>query len=165
MLVNGSHGHPVPIIDGKEQVPGREAAADDYQAQADETAVHVRMELAAAYPGTGVDSFVRTFTLDKTGTPTLTIADTFRWTNDPKPVTERFTTLVKPVVQVDGSVLIRGENGAVTLRAASGAADWKITETEYEESAENLHQKAWLIDAEATPASGETLAWVIEPQK
>lgn len=165
MLVNGSHGHPVPIIDGKEQVPGREAAADDYQAQADETAVRVRMELAAAYPGTGVDSFVRTFTLDKTGTPTLTIADTFRWTNDPKPVTERFTTLVKPVVQVDGSVLIRGENGAVTLRAASGAADWKITETEYEESAENLHQKAWLIDAEATPASGETLAWVIEPQK
>lgn len=89
------------------------------RAQADETAVRVRMELAAAYPGTGVDSFVRTFTLDKTGTPTLTIADTFRWTNDPKPVTERFTTLVKPVVQVDGSVLIRGENGAVTLRAAS----------------------------------------------
>lgn len=161
MLVNGSHGHPVPIIDGKLQVPGEEAAAADYQAEADETAVRVRMELASAYPDAGVSSFVRAFTFTKTGTPTLTIDDTFGWAGEAKPVTERFTTLVEPAVQADGSVLIRGENGAISLRAANGACAWKVTQTEYEEAPENLHQKAWLIDAELTPAAGETVSWVV----
>ena len=119
------------------------------------------MELASAYPDAGVSSFVRAFTFTKTGTPTLTIDDTFGWAGEAKPVTERFTTLVEPAVQADGSVLIRGENGAISLRAANGACAWKVTQTEYEEAPENLHQKAWLIDAEVEPASGDTVSWVV----
>lgn len=159
-LVNGSQGHPVPIINGKTQIEGKDARATVYHAEADEEKMTVYMEMAAAYGLEGLSSLERHVEFNK-NSAVLSVADTYAFSGEPMAVTERIPTKVCPTLLDDGGVVIRGEKAAVKI-TCDVPCTWTITETEYPESSENLHQKAWLIDAAVIPASGDTVTLQIE---
>jgi len=152
MLVNGSQGHPVPIIGGKHQAEGLAACAKDYAAAANDEAMTVTMDMAPAYAMEELVSLKRELGFCK-ACGSVKVRDTFTFAGEPMTVAERIPTTFPAEVQPDGTVIIRGEKAAVKI-ACSVPCEWKITEEEYEESPENLHQKAWLIDAIVTPENG-----------
>lgn len=94
--VAASRGHSVPLFDGKEQQPGKDRRAKVLQA--DENAFAI--EFSAAYDGC-VDRLERRFELTQDA---LIINDCFK--NAKTPVTERFATRIRPVV--DGHDVIIG---------------------------------------------------------
>ncbi len=153
ILVNGSQGHPVPVIGGKTQAEGKAACAVGYTATATEEAVTASMEMAPAYALENLTSLKRELGFCKT-CGSVKVRDTFTFAGAAETVAERITTKVKPALQPDGTVVIQGKKAGVKI-ACSVPCQWKITEEEYEEAADNLHQKAWLVDAMVTPENGE----------
>ena len=107
----GSYGHPVPLIDGVEQVfgEGRKAKLLDKRlsAEADE----ITFDLSPAYPGFKDGTVVRTFRYDRTD-GTITIADAVRVD---KPVKMEF-----PVI-TDAQIAPDGENGRWLIKAGDKA--------------------------------------------
>ncbi|MBR4889147.1 MAG: heparinase II/III family protein, partial [Clostridia bacterium] len=152
VLVNGSQGHPVPMVNGKHQVEGEAACANNYAAVAGEDKMTVTMDMAPAYAMEELASLQRELVFCK-ASGSVTVKDTFAFNGAALPVTERIPTKFPAEVQPDGTVIIRAEKAAVKI-ACSVPCEWKITEEEYEESPENLHQRAWLIDAIVTPENG-----------
>lgn len=121
ILCNRSLGHSVPLIAGKEQYAGQEAACRFFQAKEDGS---VKMELADAYPGNTVKSFVRSFHFDlETGA--LELSDEIfmkethgvgereeetggKGTKGETEIVENLVTQIKPTVQEDGVLLEAG---------------------------------------------------------
>ena len=63
--VLNSYGHPVPVIGGELQRPGREAAAKVLRADFSDRKDLVEIEYAAAYPVKALKSLVRTMVVDR----------------------------------------------------------------------------------------------------
>ncbi|MES2463749.1 MAG: heparinase II/III family protein [Armatimonadota bacterium] len=84
-----SYGHPVPVLAGKQQRPGKAAAARILRTDFTDTADTFVMDIAAAYPPGTVEKYVRTFRYDRTGVGTLTIEDEFSF---PKGAAQPFET-------------------------------------------------------------------------
>jgi len=73
-----SFGHPVPLIAGKMQSPGRQAAARLLALeQSDEGTDKVVFDLAAAYDVPSLSKLTRTCTYSRTGSGSLTVIDEF----------------------------------------------------------------------------------------
>lgn len=89
LLVNGSHGHSVPIINGEYQLYGREYCAKNVQA--DEKSFSLDIE--GAYPDGIIDKIHRKFEMDDDG---VTVNDIFVYSEKTQTVTERFVSKIKP---------------------------------------------------------------------
>lgn len=74
-----SLGHPVPVIAGQAQRPGRDAAARILKEAAVATPASDRfaLDLRAAYPPSALTSLVRTFTYNRGAEPALAVRDEF----------------------------------------------------------------------------------------
>ena len=79
--VFASYGHPVPILAGKQQRPGAQAAARILKTDFGPTVDTFVMDIADAYPPGTVAKLVRTFRFDRTGTGSLTIEDEWAFPN------------------------------------------------------------------------------------
>ncbi|MBQ4087512.1 MAG: heparinase II/III family protein [Clostridia bacterium] len=107
-ICTSSLGHSVPIINGKTQIPGKDAKT----ILLENTETHVKLDVSAAYG----EIFIRDFSVTEEG---VTITDTFDETAE---VTERLITRIKP--EVKGDTVTIG-NWTIT---ASGAEFSGITE-------------------------------------
>ena len=103
-----SLGHSAPIINGKTQIPGKDAKT----ILLENTETHVKLDVSAAYG----EIFIRDFSVTEEG---VTITDTFDETAE---VTERLITRIKPEVKGDTVTI-----GKWTI-TASGAEFSGITE-------------------------------------
>jgi len=107
-ICTSSLGHSAPIINGKTQIPGKDAKT----ILLENTETHVKLDVSAAYS----EIFIRDFSVTEEG---VTITDTFDETAE---VTERLITRIKP--EVKGDTVTIG-NWTIT---ASGAEFSGITE-------------------------------------
>ncbi len=98
ILACSSRGHSVPIINGELQVTGKEMSVVDIEKE-DEYAF--TMQNAYAIPS--LTSLRRHVTCRPEG---VTLTDTYRFSEKPSSIVERFVTMVEPQVLEDGSVKV-----------------------------------------------------------
>jgi len=70
-------GHPVPLVAGVQQRPGRDAAAKILRADFTDDRDDYVMDLRSAYPVPGLKKLTRSFAFLRPGAGTLTITDEF----------------------------------------------------------------------------------------
>ena len=75
--IKGSFGHPVPLVNGKQQATGRAAKATvtDLHFSVDEDVFGI--DYASAYPDSGIDKLKRTFAYNRSGEGKVVVEDTF----------------------------------------------------------------------------------------
>lgn len=101
----GSHGHSVPIINGKYQKFGKQFAAKDVSFS-DEG---MTADISGAYAIDELKKLNRTFKFDKEKS-IIYIKDEYELSGDNIPVTERFVSWLKPEI-ADGKVTLTAGNG------------------------------------------------------
>ena len=106
----GSQGHSVPIINGKTQVAGKDAFAENVTV--DENGI--KMNYEKAYREETLKTLYREFVFDKEKTE-ISIKDRFEFDKVPESVTERFVTRVKPEV-CDGVINLETSKGKVSMK-------------------------------------------------
>lgn len=109
---NGSQGHSVPMIDGRVQGAGREFSATVLHASAAADKDELTLELAQAYPATGLQSLVRSLVWHKEKFPRLELTDSWVYVGTPVSWTERFVTWREPQLLRPGAVLLPGVAGS-----------------------------------------------------
>ena len=118
-ILNGSHGHPVPVINGHLQQEGaqyRAGLAVDHKAA--DGSKSLCIDLSQAYPDPTLARFERRLTLNADGD--LEIADDLEFSAAPSAVLEVFTTYL-PCEAVGDGVLIGGADGMTLKSNQSGS--------------------------------------------
>ena len=95
-FVNSSRGHSVPLIGGREQIPGKEAQAQVLEA----TEESFVLELSSAYDVSALKSFRRK--LECGCSCSITLTDEFNFEGGEETITERFISCCKPEISGDG---------------------------------------------------------------
>jgi hypothetical protein len=72
-----SFGHPVPLVAGVEQRPGRDAAAKIVEAAFSDAEDRFSLDLKSAYPAPALRTLVRHFTYQRAGRGALVVRDEF----------------------------------------------------------------------------------------
>lgn len=109
-LCNGSHGHSVPIINGKHQQVGPNFYAIVKQADLTEKRIDYSLDLTNAYAiPTTMKQFLRTFTWEMTGVPTLSLTDEYTFTDQPTSIVERFMTPILTIEESDEGIILQGK--------------------------------------------------------
>ncbi|HMO59399.1 MAG TPA: heparinase II/III family protein [Roseiflexaceae bacterium] len=114
---NSSAGHSVPYIDSHTQQPGQQYRAELLECTPTETGVIFAVELARAYELPSLQQLTRRFAWSfdaASGTATLQLSDSFRFTQPPARLDEHFISLHQPQL-AEGQVVWRGARGSVTL--------------------------------------------------
>ncbi|ULL15895.1 hypothetical protein DVH26_16465 [Paenibacillus sp. H1-7] len=130
-LCNGAQGHSVPVINGRLQQAGAEYRAREVSCYSDGDTIHYEMELSAAY---GADAQIkllkRSFAWERTEKPVLTLTDTFEFTGTPDEITERFVTVLEPVM-ADGKLTIPGKEQRLIVSYDPDVLEPHIHKLEY----------------------------------
>lgn len=108
-LGNGSHGHSVPMINHQQQKEGRFNQAKMYHESINDGQVDLKIDMTAAYSVHGLQKIMRAFMWKKTTKPTLTLEDTFMFSEHPTSIVERFITPNFPIVEVCEGIIIQGD--------------------------------------------------------
>jgi hypothetical protein len=111
---NGSQGHSVPIIDGHYQHSGVSYRSEVVEAASGDDVDKLILELSSAYADTGLERLERSFSWNKEAIPRLELTDTFLFDmkdnhSSERAVTERFITLLSPMQDREGRILIEGK--------------------------------------------------------
>jgi len=130
IICNSSFGHSVPIIGGMGQKAGRECKAAVLHAVTGEREDVLSLDLAAAYPQTGLARFVRTFVWQKNAVPCLMLEDAYSFSGEPADVTERFVTPFRPQPEGRGRVLLAG-GGRLAVEYDAAVASPSIKPLEF----------------------------------
>ena len=131
IFTNNSFSHSVPIINGNGQKTGREYSACEYlftnggvnlssmdcsgstgtesRVNSACSTISASMDIAPAYGDESLSSLIRTLTFDSTA-HTLTLCDSYTFTEAPVSLAERFVTRQKPALAED-FVTLYSENG------------------------------------------------------
>ena len=128
-----SRTHPVPLVAGHEQKPGRAAAAKILKTDFTNDSDQLVMDIASAYDAPELTKLVRSFTYSRAGDGSLAVRDDFAFTT-PQTFEISLTTHGK-WTQIAPDTL-DFQSGAETLRAtiqAPGA--WTVTAETIEENA------------------------------
>ncbi|CAM3303382.1 heparinase II/III family protein [Occultella aeris] len=107
----GSHGHPVPLLDGVRQQDGARARAEVLAAESDGEGERLVVDLTSAYPHPALTRLVRT--VARAGA-SVTVRDEVL-AQAPVRLTQRHICQVRPQVAGPGRVLVQGERGAAEL--------------------------------------------------
>lgn len=128
---NGSQGHSVPQIDGIMQSPGAERKAVVLEQATSAEECRLVLELSAAYPCEGLQSFRRSWVWQKTGLPSLLLQDDFQFAKVPGSLIERFVTLIKPDLSLKGTVVLWREKLAVQIHYDAHQLNLEIYEQSF----------------------------------
>ena len=107
----GSLYHNCPSVNGVAQHAGREFAGCDVSYDSDDTHSRMSMNIAGAYPKeAGIDSWVRTVSMERGGDAVITITD--RYSLEKPSIAEyHFMTVAEPVVAEDGLIRLHSASG------------------------------------------------------
>lgn len=112
-----SEGHSVPLIAGRPQRPGPEAAAKLLDVEASAEGARLTLDLTAAYDAPGLHRVTRGFDWrvePGEGLARLELTDRFAFDGPPGELEERFISLHRPELG-PGSATWRGRHGSVEL--------------------------------------------------
>jgi hypothetical protein len=113
---NGSQGHSVPIIGGRNQGAGREFSSTVLHAAPAAERDELTLDLTGAYEVPGLQSFLRSLVWCKERLPRLELTDSYSWDGLPLSWMERFVAWREPVLRRSGAVLLPGiEGGGVEV--------------------------------------------------
>lgn len=147
-----SLGHNLPIVDGGEQLAGREYYSDAFETDGRGRTV---ISFAGAYGNPKLQSLVRT--LDWNGEDgTLQVEDLFRFTEPPRSLKENLITPWKPEIQ--GNVIrIQGTQNGCEIRIEGPAVEAKCTRWDFNDHG-GCRRDVWLIQWEISAAdrAGQT---------
>jgi len=130
MIGNGSHGHSVPIVNGKYQLAGKEYRATDVSISENE----ISMDIAKAY---GISGHIyRNF---KIGDDSIVLHDSFEL-EQAESIIERFVSYVKPEIK-DGLLVWNG----MQLKFDGSALECSISSEKYKNNFKGIFD-VWLID-------------------
>lgn len=129
----GSYGHPVPVVDGVEQVEGREAEAVVLKTDFTNDKDVFKVDFTSAYPSEKLKKLIRTFELDRTGKGQVTVTDEFKLKK--KAEFETSITTRSTVTILDNNNLILERNGVRAKVEIDASAPVEITQTTIEEDA------------------------------
>lgn len=143
MLVNGSQGHSVPIVNGMYQQAGRDFAAKSVKAKIGDEKVSFFADLTDAYPKCGLESLKRTLLFSKGENPSLSIQDRAKFEKDIHLLTERLVSRL-PVTVEGNKAIIHGKKGEVLLTSNMG--EFTVSKTSYIRRADEPEVKVYLLD-------------------
>lgn len=155
VFCNGSSGHSVPMVNGEEQLSGREYGCSDFMAEEGNEQVFVRMNLAGAYEKNAAESLWRSLKFDL-NTGKLQVRDEIcMGENGEGEMTENLVTQIRPVLEGNKVLLPQGEWTCV-LTVPKG----EIYVAEHEHSnhkgiKEKVYVIRWKVDLEKGRGSSE----------
>jgi hypothetical protein len=122
-LTARSLGHSVPLVNGHEQRPGEEYAADVLDRAETPERDTFALELAGCYPeAAGLDSLRRELTLERGEDPTLGVEDVAGFAS--AAADDAFESILVsyfPMAATDGTLTVTGERGKATVAPTEGA--------------------------------------------
>lgn len=152
MLVTGSQGHSVPIVNGNYQKDGKAFAAHQVSAVLNEEKVIFSADLTKAYPECDLESLNRKLTFVKGEIPSLVIQDTATFQNEICPFTERLITKY-PVTVKENIAIIHGKKGNVILKSNVGS--FTVSKTSYTRKANEPDVEVNLLDISLNPQDAQ----------
>ena len=152
MLVTGSQGHSVPIVNGNYQKEGKAFAAQQVSAVLNEEKVIFSADLTKAYPECDLESLNRKLTFVKGKIPSLVLQDTATFQNEICPFTERLITKY-PVTVKENTATIHGKKGDVILKSNIGV--FTVSKTSYTRKANEPDVEVNLLDISLNPQDAQ----------
>ncbi|MEE8450998.1 MAG: heparinase II/III family protein [Thermoguttaceae bacterium] len=130
--VLNSFGHPVPLVAGKQQRTGRQAAGKILQTEFTDEADTITIDLRAAYDVAPLTKLTRTFVFTRNATGTFTVTDEVAF-DSPQTFGTALITFAK-WKQLDANRLQIGESPSATeVTIATGNQPYRIQSTEIKE--------------------------------
>ena len=157
---NGSQGHSVPVIDGFHQQNGPSFHATVKEVYTGGQYDQLVLELSAAYGHSKLDQLERRFHWEKEGLPALKLTDTILFAagsgeESEQLVTERFITLLAPVLVTEGRILLSGSR---QLSIAYDHKVWKPVVTSRSDIDHYGRERFWYtLDFHGAAAAGVPL--------
>lgn len=108
-ICTGSHGHSVPIINGKRQQAGETYHASVQSAHVNEEDVYFQLDMTHAYNVPTLEKLTRTFTWEKAASPMLTLVDDYTYTQKPDEMIERLIAPVLAIEEDADGIILQGE--------------------------------------------------------
>ncbi|MGB8854435.1 MAG: heparinase II/III family protein [Pirellulales bacterium] len=128
-----SFGHPVPVVGGRLQRTGRDAAARILATDFTPTSDTLTMDLASAYDAPGLRELTRIFTFDRAA-DTLTVSDRVAFA-EPDTFETALVTLGTWTRGDDGTLDIRDGDSGVTVKIDTGGTSHDVTAEQITEDA------------------------------
>jgi hypothetical protein len=129
-----SFGHPVPVVAGQLQRPGREAQAKVLRTDFTDQADTLHLDIASAYPVPELKTLERTFVYSREGAGSLTVTDRVEF-KTPQTFGTALITLGEWRELPDGALLIYDVNEAVRAELSATGAESAV-------QAETIHENA-----------------------
>lgn len=129
-----SYGHPVPVVAGKLQQPGREAVAKVLRTNFTEKSDTLELDLTSAYPVPELVQLKRAFVYSHEGAGSLTVTDQVELTS-PQSFGTALVTLGGWRRLDDGALMVYDVDEAVRVEIDTGGAAYTITAEEIREDA------------------------------
>ncbi len=137
-----SRGHSVPIVNGTYQLDGKEHAAREVNFRED----GMSADIAAAYGDKTLLSLVRDFRFNQTS-GALKLTDTYRFSEVPDSVIERFIAKVEPKLEREGIVTVTSEDETLTITYDAARLTPKM-HAETEVRSTGMKRISYLLDFE-----------------
>jgi len=129
-----SYGHPVPVVAGQLQRPGKDARAEVLATDFADEADMLQFDLSAAYEVPALEELTRTFVYSRAGAGSLTVTDRVRFA-EPRTFETALITRGEWIALDDGVLLVYDFSEAVEVRIISQGADFTIGAEEIRENA------------------------------
>jgi len=160
--VLNSYGHPVPLVAGKMQRSGRQAAARVVETEFTDREDTIVLDIRNAYPVKEVKKLVRTFVFSREGAGSLTVADEVEF-DTPQPFGTALITF-SPDRKVDGRNIWVGKGShGVHVEVAADEADIEIRQDEINEDVHSRHLPVRLGIDLTQPVTRARIVMTIRP--
>ena len=137
--VLNSYGHPVPVLAGHLQPPGRQYRARVLETSFTDSEDTLVLDLAGAYRVPGLEKLRRTFRYSRQGTGSLTVTDEVVMSR-PQTFGTALITFGRHQIAGHGSLTIYGSDEAVRVEVEASGSDFEIKP---EQIKENLRGKSY----------------------
>ncbi|GAB6165469.1 hypothetical protein JCM19992_14690 [Thermostilla marina] len=155
-----SFGHPVPVIAGKLQRPGRDARARVLETEFSDRHDRLVLDLTDAYAVDTLLRLERSFTFSREGTGSLIVTDTATF-REPASFETALLTFDSWKRQGDSLIIGEGE-GAVSVRIDTGGVPFTINAETIEEDI-HYHKKPTRLGIALPAAKSTTVTLTIRP--
>jgi hypothetical protein len=160
--VLNSYGHPVPVVAGKLQRPGREARAEVLRADFQETGDTLALDLTSAYEEPALKSLVRTFAYDRRGAGALQVRDEVTF-GEPRRFGTALVTFGRWETVRPGRLLVYDTESAVRVDIACEGAEFSVRAEPIREDLPGDHLPLRLGIELATPVTEASVTATITP--
>ena len=142
-----SLGHNLPLIDGREQLPGEEYGCDRFETEAD----RIVLSFAGAYGNPGLESLVRTLDWDERE-GILQVEDCFRIRESIRSIRENLITQWEPWIQ-GNTIRIQGDKAGCQIQVEGEPVEIVCIRQDFYDHG-GVRRDVWLLQWEV-PIKGE----------